>query len=185
MIRSTQNDQLLQYSTGWGGHLFRRLCNLFSKSSPCLLGQNCSCSKAKRPMELSENSLQNLRNKWPPHPIYYLIYFLKHFKVTHSSGRHLLANLGWVDFDFGCSPLCMVLPGLILNWLSSWARWCEHPRSKSTQPRFARRWATLYVVYENTKLHYRFPTIYQGGYQGLSTQACPLGGLSPQVPATE
>ena len=36
---------------------------------------------------------------------------------------HLLANLGWVDFDFGCSTLCLVLPGLMgywQNWLSSW-----------------------------------------------------------------
>ena len=24
---------------------------------------------------------------------------------------HLLANLGWVDFYFGCSTLCLVLPG--------------------------------------------------------------------------
>ena len=56
---------------------------------------------------------------------------------------HLLANLGWVDFDFdlGCSTLSLVLPGLMgiwQKWLSSWAR------SKSTQPRFARRWATQY-----------------------------------------
>ena len=31
-----------------------------------------------------------------------------------------------VDFDLGCSTLCMVLPGLMGNWqngLSSWARW--------------------------------------------------------------
>ena len=38
---------------------------------------------------------------------------------------HLLANLGWVDFDFGCSTLCLVLLGLMGNWqkwLSSWAR---------------------------------------------------------------
>ena len=32
-------------STGWGGHLFRRFCNMFSKSPPpCLLGQHGSCS---------------------------------------------------------------------------------------------------------------------------------------------
>ena len=39
---------------------------------------------------------------------------------------HLLANLGWVKYDFGCSILCLVLPGLMgnwQNWLSSWARW--------------------------------------------------------------
>ena len=26
---------------------------------------------------------------------------------------HLLANLGWVDFDFHCSTLCLVVPGRI------------------------------------------------------------------------
>ena len=39
---------------------------------------------------------------------------------------HLLANLGWVKYDFGCSILCLVQPGLMgnwQNWLSSWARW--------------------------------------------------------------
>ena len=30
--------------------------------------------------------------------------------------NHLLANLGWVDFDFACSTLCLVLPGLMGNW---------------------------------------------------------------------
>ena len=53
---------------------------------------------------------------------------------------HLLANLGWVDFDFGCSTLCQVLPGLMGKWqnlLSSWARWWS-------QPRFASRCVTLY-----------------------------------------
>ena len=39
---------------------------------------------------------------------------------------HLLANLGWDDFDFVCSTLCPVPPGLMgnwQNWLSIWARW--------------------------------------------------------------
>ena len=45
-------------TTGWGGHMFRRFCNMFSKSSPCLLGQHGSI--AQRPVKLSENSLQNL-----------------------------------------------------------------------------------------------------------------------------
>ena len=47
------------------------------------------------------------------------------YKVTH-----LLANLGCVDFDLGCSTLCLVLPGLMGNWqkwLSSWARWWNIP----------------------------------------------------------
>ena len=38
--------------TGWGGH--RRLCNMFLKSSPCLVGQNGSCSTAQQPGELSK-----------------------------------------------------------------------------------------------------------------------------------
>ena len=29
---------------------------------------------------------------------------------------HLLVNLGWVDFDLVCSPLCLALPGLMGNW---------------------------------------------------------------------
>ena len=43
------------------------------------------------------------------------------YRVTH-----LQANLGWVDFDLGCSTLCLVLPGLMgnwQNWLSRLARW--------------------------------------------------------------
>ena len=47
-------------NTRWGGHLFRRLCSKFSESSPCLLGQQCSCSTAQQPGELSKNILQNL-----------------------------------------------------------------------------------------------------------------------------
>ena len=34
-----------------------------------LLGQHGSCSTAQQPGELSENSKQNLRNKWQPHPV--------------------------------------------------------------------------------------------------------------------
>ena len=56
------------------------------------------------------------------------------YRVTH-----LLANLGWVDFDLGCSP----------GWLAATvATYCpsgELPKSKSTQPRFASRCVTLYV----------------------------------------
>ena len=36
----------------------------------------------------------------------------------------------FVDFDFVCSPLCLVLHGLMgngQNWLSSWARWWNIP----------------------------------------------------------
>ena len=52
--------------TGWGGHLFRRFCNTFSKSSTCLLEQHGSCSIAQQPGE-PEKSKQHLPNKWPPH----------------------------------------------------------------------------------------------------------------------
>ena len=54
------------------------------------------------------------------------------FRVTH-----LLANLGWVDLDFGCSALCLVLPGLMgnwQNWLSSWARWWNIPNQSQPIP---------------------------------------------------
>ena len=50
---------------------------------------------------------------------------------------HLLANLGWVDFDVGCSTLCLVLPGLMgncQNWLSSWARWWNIPNQSQLNP---------------------------------------------------
>ena len=54
------------------------------------------------------------------------------YRVTH-----LLANLGWVDFDLGCSTLCLVLPGLMGNWqswLSSWARWGNIPNQSQPNP---------------------------------------------------
>ena len=53
---------------------------------------------------------------------------------------HLLADLGLVDFDLGCSTS---------RWAVLQQRCCpsktvEHPKSKSTQPRSARRWVILY-----------------------------------------
>ena len=54
------------------------------------------------------------------------------YRVTH-----LLANLGWVDLDFDCSTLCLVLPGLLgnwQNWLSSWARWWNIPNLSPPNP---------------------------------------------------
>ena len=50
---------------------------------------------------------------------------------------HLLANWGWVDFDLGCSILCLVLPGLMgkwQKWLSRWARWCNIPNQSLPYP---------------------------------------------------
>ena len=49
--------------------LGRRFCNMFSESSPCLLGQHESSSTAQWPGELSENILQHLRNKLPPQTV--------------------------------------------------------------------------------------------------------------------
>ena len=40
-------------NNGWGGHLCWRFCYMFSKSSPCLLGQHGSCSTDQQPGELS------------------------------------------------------------------------------------------------------------------------------------
>ena len=54
---------------------------------------------------------------------------------------HLLADLGWVDLDLGC-------PTVMLGQhrsCSTAQRPVEHPKSKSTQPRSARRWVTLYT----------------------------------------
>ena len=42
-------------NTVWGGRLGKRFCNMFSGSSPCLLGQHGSCSSAQLSVELSEN----------------------------------------------------------------------------------------------------------------------------------
>ena len=48
---------------------------------------------------------------------------------------HLLADLGLVDFDLGCSTGC---------WdILQASKIVEHPKSKSTQPRSPRRWVTL------------------------------------------
>ena len=49
-------------------------------------------------------------------------------------------GLGWVDLDLGCST---VLLGQHQS-CSTAQRPVEHPKSKSTQTRSARRWVTLY-----------------------------------------
>ena len=43
------NSCFLESSTGWGGHLFIRFRNMFSESSPCLLGQHGSGSTTQQP----------------------------------------------------------------------------------------------------------------------------------------
>ena len=45
-------------------------------------------------------------------------------------GEHHLSDLVWVNFDFGYSTICPILPGHMKVWqngLSSWARWVEYP----------------------------------------------------------
>ena len=55
--------------TAWGGRLCTRFCNMFSGSSPCLLGQHGSCNSAQLPVELLENMLQNLFLNLPPQTV--------------------------------------------------------------------------------------------------------------------
>ena len=63
---------------------------------------------------------------------------------------HLLADLGWVDLDLGSSPGWLAIAVAIFCP----SRMVEHPKSKSTQPRFVRRWDTLYLkcTLSSTKL---------------------------------
>ena len=58
------------FCTGWGGHLFRRFCNIFLRVPLVCLG---SMAAALQPGELSGNSLLNLRNKWTPHPVFCIV----------------------------------------------------------------------------------------------------------------
>ena len=66
----------------------------------------------------------------------------KKYRVTH-----LLANLGWAEFDFGCStslPGSAWADGKFAELAEQLGKMVEHPKSKSTQPRFARRCVALY-----------------------------------------
>ena len=58
-----------------------------------------------------------------------------HYCVSLYREFHLLANLGWVDLDLGSSPGWWA--GTVASFCPS--RMVEHPKSKSTQPRFASR----------------------------------------------
>ena len=58
------------------------------------------------------------------------------YRVTH-----LLANLGWVDLDFGCSTLCLVLPGLMGNW-QNWQDWLNG-RARYKIHRVSDIWSTI------------------------------------------
>ena len=63
VLWNTQGDTKYMYCTVLGGNLLKRFHNMFSENSSCLLWQRGSCSTAQRPVELSENILQNLFNK--------------------------------------------------------------------------------------------------------------------------
>ena len=54
-------------------------------------------------------------------------------------------RLGFVDLDLGCST---VLLGQHRS-CSTAQRPVEHPKSKSTQPKSARRWVTLYTIQDS------------------------------------
>ena len=56
-------------NTVWGGRLSKRFCNMLSESSTGIWAElQLPCCPSKQG-ELLENILQNLRNKWPPHPV--------------------------------------------------------------------------------------------------------------------
>ena len=64
----------------------------------------------------------------------YIYSFIVHLNYM---AAHLLANLGWVDFDLCCSTLCLGLPGLMGNWqkwLSMCARWCNIQNQSQPNP---------------------------------------------------
>ena len=70
-VRETEAEDFPnQEQIRWGGNLFRRFCNMFSENTLSLLGQHASCSTAQQPVELSENSLQNLFYKLPPQSVH-------------------------------------------------------------------------------------------------------------------
>ena len=79
-----------RWDTGWGGHLFRRFRNMFSKSSSCLHG---SCSTAQQPWGFpahntwlySASLLQGLQLK---------------LKNNHTSGAHRTGRGRKMDFGY-------------------------------------------------------------------------------------
>ena len=56
---------------------------------------------------------------------------------------HLLVDLGWVDLEFECSTVCLILPGLMRIWQKRPGKIV--PKSKSTLPRSTSKWDTLYL----------------------------------------
>ena len=79
------------YSLGWGGRYSKMFCfKLFSWSSPCLLGQDGSCSSAKLPVEPSENMLQNLLLNLPPQTVFTYLGRPRPFILRGSAGTETL-----------------------------------------------------------------------------------------------
>ena len=66
-LRSLINCYL---STGLFIRSRKRCCKMFSESSFCFLGQHGSCSTGQRPLELSENILQNLSHDLMNNPVH-------------------------------------------------------------------------------------------------------------------
>ena len=78
---------------------------------------------------------------------------IKSMTITYRV-THLLANLGWVDFDFGMFHHLAQLLSRFCQIPTSPSRVrqiVEQSKSKSTQPRFARRWVTL-CLYSASRL---------------------------------
>ena len=95
----------------------KRFSNMFSGSSPCLLGQHGSCSSAQLPVELSENMLQNLLLNLPPQTVGL---FYKRGALCIPVGP-LVAPLHVVDDDGAVHPKVDFVPrtdvdlGLVLG----------------------------------------------------------------------
>ena len=68
------------------------------------------------------------------------VYHARMFSIKHTYRvRHLPGCLGWVDLDLGSSPGW---------WAATVAIYCpsrmvEHPKSKSTKPRYPGRWDSV------------------------------------------
>ena len=62
---------LVYFTTVWSGYfnLFRRFCNMFQREFPRMLGCTATAMLPSKQGELSENILQNLRNKLPPQTV--------------------------------------------------------------------------------------------------------------------
>ena len=46
----------------------------------------------------------------------------------------VVRDMGWVDYDFGNSTVCQVLPRQMGVWQHWHSKMVEHPKSRSTQP---------------------------------------------------